>query len=108
MKPDPAQVLLVRQAENSGGMSLFDRDRLPAAAAVIILGVAALVATVVGMSSGMIAYLVVIFCLWTVGGTMIWGGLFMPFHIGWVGVLIGLLSQPFLALIIVQGLMSGC
>jgi hypothetical protein len=37
---------------------------------------------------------------------MIWGGLFMPFRIGWVGVLIGLLSQPVLALILVQAMMS--
>jgi hypothetical protein len=108
MKPDPAKILLACQAEYSGGAPVFDRERFPAAAALIILGFVTIVGMFFCAVSGFITSLFVMFCIWVAGGTMFWAELFFPFHIGWVGVLIGLMSQPVLALIIVQGLMSGC
>jgi hypothetical protein len=51
-------------------------------------------AAVVSATIGILENLAVLGCLWLLGGVLFWGGVFFPFHLGWVGVLVGLCVAP--------------
>lgn len=108
MKTDSVPSRPDQRDELPAGTIQWDRSRVPAAAAWSVAGIVTTAAVLLVLLSGIDGMWLAI-VLWLAAGAMFWGGVFMPFRIGWVGVVIGLMIHGTLAACaptILYGMMS--